>query len=188
MRIAATSILNINLSAANMDTLVQAVDSWNKLRELEEKAFILMQVKENLYLSCKRAPDSYLVLLFLTTYKFPQEATSPDAPDKKSTHLALDEDDFQTVIVENNLGCDIYLKKNEHNFDPVSFLPHGDCISLRVPPPRYSDRLNVADISREPRCYVGIQIVEAKVIIHFFNLSIFITVSLKGTGYHKILF
>ncbi|XP_073302377.1 uncharacterized protein [Primulina huaijiensis] len=133
MRIAATSILNINLSAANMDTVAQAMDSWNKLRELEEKAFMLMQ-----------------------------EATSPDAPDKKSTHLALDEDDFQTVIVENNLGCDIYLKKNEHNFDTVSLLPHGDCISLRVPPPRYSDRLNVADESREPRCYVGIHIVEAK--------------------------
>ncbi|KAL3812236.1 hypothetical protein ACJIZ3_013504 [Penstemon smallii] len=133
MRIAATSILNVNLSAANVDTLAQTMDSWRKQRELEEKAMRLIE-----------------------------EATGSDASDQKSTHLALDEDDFQALIVENQLGCDIYLKNTEHNFDTVSLLPHDDCAAIWIPPPRYSDRFNVSDESREPRCYVGIQIVEAK--------------------------
>lgn len=88
----------------------------------------------------------------------------------------MDEDDFQTVIVENKLGCDIYLKKTEHNSDIVNLLPHDDCTTLWIPPPRYSDRLNVSDESREPRCYVGIQIVEAKVVIY--QLRLFIDISL----------
>ncbi|KAK4405432.1 putative vacuolar protein sorting-associated protein 13A [Sesamum angolense] len=133
MRIAATSILNVNLSAANVDTLAQTIDSWRKQRELEEKAMRLFQ-----------------------------EASGPDACDQNSTHLALDEDDFQTVTVENKLGCDIYLKKTQDDFDTVNSLHHDDFAALWIPPPRYSDRLNVSDDSREPRCYVGIQILEAK--------------------------
>ncbi|KAL0308081.1 UNVERIFIED_CONTAM: putative vacuolar protein sorting-associated protein 13A, partial [Sesamum angustifolium] len=133
MRIAATSILNVNLSAANVDTLAQTIDSWRKQRELEEKAMRLFQ-----------------------------EASGPDACDQNSTHLALDEDDFQTVTVENKLGCDIYLKKTKDDFDTVNSLHHDDFAALWIPPPRYSDRLNVSDDSREPRCYVGIQILEAK--------------------------
>lgn len=77
---------------------------------------------------------------------------------------ALDDDDFQTVIVENKLGCDIYLKKVEQNSDMVNQLCHGDSVSLWVPPPRFSDRLNVADESKEARLYVAIQIHEAKVV------------------------
>lgn len=79
------------------------------------------------------------------------------------TFSALDEDDFQTVILENKLGCDIYLKKVEHS-DAVDQLHHGDYTSVWIPPPRFSDRLNVADESREERYYVAIQILEAKVV------------------------
>lgn len=80
-----------------------------------------------------------------------------------STYAALDEDDFQTVIVENKLGCDIYLKKVEQNSDAVELLRHDEHASLWVPPPRYSDRLNVVDESREARRYIAVQIIEAKV-------------------------
>ncbi|KAL8484750.1 hypothetical protein ACS0TY_027161 [Phlomoides rotata] len=133
MRVAATSTLNVNLSAANFETLAQATDSWRKHRELEEKAMRLYE-----------------------------EAAGPDESDQNPTHLALDGEDFQTVVVENKLGCDIYLKKMENNSDIVNLLPCDDCATLSLPPPRYSDRLNVSDESREPRCYVGVQIVEAK--------------------------
>lgn len=78
--------------------------------------------------------------------------------------MALDEDDFQIVVVENKLGCDMYLKKTQPNSDTVSLVPDDDCASLWIPPPRYSDRLNVSDEAREPRCYVGVQIVEAQVV------------------------
>ncbi|KAG8370579.1 hypothetical protein BUALT_Bualt14G0131800 [Buddleja alternifolia] len=133
MRIAATSILNVNLSAANIDTLAQTMASWRKQREVEKKAMRLFE-----------------------------ESAGADASDQKSTQPALDEDDFQSVVVENKLGCDVYLKQTEHNFDNLNLLPHDDCTTLWIPPPRYSDRLNVSDKSREPRCYVGVQIVEAK--------------------------
>ncbi|CAI9779714.1 unnamed protein product [Fraxinus pennsylvanica] len=132
MRIAATSILNVNLSAANLDTLEQTIDSWKRQRELEEKAIRLIE----------------------------ESAGSKAHGD--NSFLALDEDDFQTVIIENKLGCDIYLKKNDNNLDEVELLHHDDSTCVSVPPPRYSDRLNIADESREPRCYVAIQIVEAK--------------------------
>jgi vacuolar protein sorting-associated protein 13A/C len=68
------------------------------------------------------------------------------------------------VIVENKLGGDIYLKKVEQNSETVDQLHHGDCVSVWVPPPRFSDRLNVADESKEARYYVAIQIHEAKVV------------------------
>lgn len=90
---------------------------------------------------------------------------------------ALDEDDFQTLIIENKLGCDIYLKRIEQNLDTVDHLRHGDCASVWVPPPRFSDRLNVADESREARYYVAIQILQAKVVnvvnkIKYFSISL----------------
>lgn len=95
-----------------------------------------------------------------------QEAAGLTESVQKSAHLALDEDDFQTVTVENKLGCDVYLKKMEDDSDMINLLPDNGHATLWIPPPRYSDRLNVSDESREPRCYVGIQIVEAKVIIY----------------------
>ncbi|KAA8527969.1 hypothetical protein F0562_035162 [Nyssa sinensis] len=131
-RIAATSILNINLSAANLDTLAETVVSWRRQRELEQKAM-----------------------------KMNEEAGSRQGHGGESTFSALDEADFQTVI-ENKLGCDIYLKKVEQNSDTIELLHHNDCASLWIPPPRYSDRLNVADKCREARRYVAVQIFEAK--------------------------
>ncbi|XP_047948182.1 uncharacterized protein LOC125194160 isoform X1 [Salvia hispanica] len=133
LRVSAASILNVNLSAANVDTLAQATASWRKQREFEEKAMRLYE-----------------------------EAAGPDESVKKSSQLALDEDDFQTVTVENKLGCNVYLKKVEDDSDTINLLPDNDHATLWIPPPRYSDRLNVSDESREPQCYVGIQIVEAK--------------------------
>lgn len=93
-----------------------------------------------------------------------QEATGQRRDGGNETCSALDEDDFQTLVVENKLGCDIYVKKVEQNSDRVDQLHHGDCVSVWIPPPRFSDRLNVADESREARNYVAIQILEAKVV------------------------
>ncbi|XP_028051145.1 uncharacterized protein LOC114255802 isoform X2 [Camellia sinensis] len=126
-RVAATSILNINLSAANLDTFAETMVSWRRQREVEQK-----------------------------------EAGTLHGHGDNLTFAALDEDDFQTVIVENKLGCDIYLRKVEQNSNTVDLLCHGECASVWVPPPRYSDRLNVADESREARRYVAVQILEAK--------------------------
>lgn len=101
---------------------------------------------------------------FLTASLSLQEAGTHHEHGDKSSLSALDEDDSQMVIIENKLGCDIYVKKVEQNSSEVGLLRHNDCSSVWILPPRYSDRLNVADVSREPRHYVAVQIFEAKVV------------------------
>ncbi|KAK7291737.1 hypothetical protein RIF29_07114 [Crotalaria pallida] len=133
VRISATSILNVNLSAANLESLVGSILSWRRQLELEQKASRLNVGAAG------------------------QQSKGEDA-----TFSALDEDDLQTVILENKLGCDIFVKKVENEEDIVYQLHHGDCTSAWIPPPRFSDRLNVADESREARYYIGVQILEAK--------------------------
>jgi len=100
-----------------------------------------------------------------------QEAGGQHSKGESKTFSALDEDDLQTVIVENKLGCDIFVKKVEHDVDTVDMLHHGNCVSVWIPPPRFSDRLNVADESRESRFYVAVQILEAKVMMQMLMQS-----------------
>ncbi|CAL1397515.1 unnamed protein product [Linum trigynum] len=133
VRIAATSILNMNISAANLETFVGTLFSWRKQLELDEKAT-----------------------------KLNEDSGSQHKPGEEAAFSALDEDDFQTVIVENKLGCDLYLKRVEDNIDVVDQLRHNDSFSVWVPPPRFSDRLKAVDGSREARCYVAVHILEAK--------------------------
>lgn len=78
---------------------------------------------------------------------------------------ALDEDDFQRVVFENKLGCDVYLKKLEDTENTIELLQHDNQISLLMPPARFSDQLNVLSNSTEARYYVAIQIFESKVIL-----------------------
>lgn len=103
------------------------------------------------------------LLFFFFFFFLLQEASLSDGHSDNITLSALDEDDFQTMIIENKLGCDLYFRRTEQNFDKMELLQHDKCASLWLPPPRYSDRLNIADESREPRRYVSVQIVEAKV-------------------------
>ncbi|KAK8661863.1 hypothetical protein V6N13_091452 [Hibiscus sabdariffa] len=132
MRIAATNIVNINVSAANLETLVGTVLSWRRQLELEQKTNKL--IKE----ACAHSGDEDLAF------------------------SALDEEDLQTLTVENKLGDDLFLKKIEQDSNVVDQLHHGDCASVWVPPPRFSDRLNVAEESREARYSVVVQILFAK--------------------------
>ncbi|KAF5752107.1 hypothetical protein HS088_TW01G00014 [Tripterygium wilfordii] len=134
VRIAATSVLNINVSAASLETFVETILSWRRQLEIEQKA-------AKLY-----------------------EGGGYHGQGEDPTFSALDEDDFQTIIIENRLGCDIYLKRVEENSDSLDQLHNGDSASMWIPPPRFADRLNVADESREARCYIVVQIVEAKVL------------------------
>lgn len=82
-----------------------------------------------------------------------------------SSYSALNEDDFQRVVFENKLGCDVYLKKKmEDNEDIVELLQHESKVSLLMPPPRFSDKLNVLSNSTESRYYVVVHIFESKVV------------------------
>lgn len=101
-----------------------------------------------------------LILYFL----YQQEAGRHRKSGEELTFSALDEDDSQTIVVENKLGCDIYLKKKEENMRMVDLLRNEESASVWIPPPRFADRLMVADEFREARNYVAIQILEAKVL------------------------
>ncbi|CAM9004161.1 unnamed protein product [Rhodiola kirilowii] len=131
--VAATSILNLNISAANLETLAETAASWRRLTEFEDRAVKLIE-----------------------------DIGMHDKQGDGSTVSALDEDDFQKVILENKLGCDIYLKKGGQNTDSVEVLHHDTCSSIWMSPPGFSDRVNNVDQSREVRHYVAIQIIEAK--------------------------
>ncbi|XP_020230234.1 uncharacterized protein LOC109811015 [Cajanus cajan] len=133
IRISATSILNVNVSAANLECFVGSILSWRRQLELDQKVS-----------------------------KLNEEVGGQHGEGENTTFSALDEDDLQTVIVENKLGCDIFVKKVEHDVDTVDKIQQGDCASVWIPPPRFSNRLNVADESREARYYVAVQILEAK--------------------------
>lgn len=135
VRIAATSVLNLNVSAAGLDTFAEALLSWKRQRELEQKAA-----------------------------KINEETRSHQRDGDDANFSALDEDDFQTILVENKLGCDIYLKKIEQNSDTVEVLHDDGSTSVWLPPPRFTDRLNVVDKNKEARYYVAVNIVEAKEI------------------------
>ncbi|XP_043709636.1 uncharacterized protein LOC122658659 isoform X2 [Telopea speciosissima] len=129
VRVAATSIVNVNISAANVETFAETIVSWRKQAEFEKKSV--------------------------------KDASSHLRDGVDSAFSALDED-FRTMVIENRLGCDIYLKKVEQNSETLELLHHEDCISAWMPPPRFSDRLNVAAESREACCYVAVQISEAR--------------------------
>lgn len=133
LRIAATTILNLNVSAANLDTFAEAVVSWKRLRELEQKA-----------------------------EKLNEESVLHQRGKDDSTLSALDEDDFQTVVVENKLGCDIYVKKFEQNSDTVEVLHNNGSTAIWLPPPRISDRLSVSNRNGEARYYIAVRVLEAK--------------------------
>ncbi|CAI0626123.1 unnamed protein product [Linum tenue] len=133
VRIAATSILNMNISAANLETFVGTLFSWRKQLEIDKKAT-----------------------------KLNEDSGSRHKPGEEAALSALDEDDFQTVVVENKLGCDLYLKRVEDNVDVVDQLHPNDSFSVWVPPSRFSDRLKAADGSRGARCYVAVHIFEVK--------------------------
>ncbi|KAK3187934.1 hypothetical protein Dsin_027495 [Dipteronia sinensis] len=133
VRVAATNILNINVSAANLETFVETILSWRRQLELEQKAI-----------------------------KLNEEADNHHSHGEDPTFSALDEEDLQTIIVENKLGCDIYLKKVGQDSDTVAKLHHCDSASVWIPPPRFSDRLNIVDEYREAHYYIALHIVEAK--------------------------
>ncbi|XP_048235070.1 uncharacterized protein LOC8261314 isoform X2 [Ricinus communis] len=164
VRVAATSIVNVNLSAANLETFVGTILSWRKQLELDQKS-----------------------------RRLNEETGSHHRHEEDPTYSALDEDDFQTVTIENELGCDMYLKRVEGDADAVEKLHHGACASVWIPPPRFSDRLKVADESREPRCYIVIHILEAKGLpiiddgnSHNFFCALRLVVDSQGTDQQKL--
>lgn len=79
---------------------------------------------------------------------------------------ALEEDDLNKVILENRLGCDLYLRKVNQSTETIELLSFNKHVVISISPPRFSDRLNVVNGSKEGRFYVAVQIFEAEVLFH----------------------
>ncbi|CAL5058295.1 unnamed protein product [Urochloa decumbens] len=133
IRVAATSPLNANLSSANLELLMETLVSWRRQIDLEKSSSMK---NGDTVGNTKKADDS--------------------------SCSALNEDDFQRVVFYNKLGCDVYLKKLEDSENIIELLQHESKVSLLMPPPRFSDKLNVLSNSTESRYYVVIQIFESK--------------------------
>jgi vacuolar protein sorting-associated protein 13A/C len=133
IRVAATSPLNANLSSANLELLIETLVSWRRQIDLEKDSSMK---NGDTVGDMKKAEDS--------------------------SCSALNEEDYQRVVFENKLGCDVYLKKLEDTENIIELLQHESKVSLLMPPPRFSDKLNVLSNSTESRYYVVIQIFESK--------------------------
>ncbi|CAL9040995.1 unnamed protein product [Musa banksii] len=136
IRFSATTSLNLNVSAANLETLTETIVSWGRQNDVEHK-------------SSKKEDDENFA-------QYDELISS-----------ALDDDDVQKVILENQLGCDVYLRVFEQNSNSeiTKFLQHDKEVSMSLPPPRFLDKLNVVTKSRESRYYVAIQILDSKGLI-----------------------
>lgn len=130
VRVAATTPVNLNVSAANLEILTETLVSWSRHNDIEQKSS-----RKN------------------------EESDEDLRQSDDLSYSALDEDDFQKVIVENKLGLDVYLRKVEGN---AELLQHDNQVSFLVPPPRFSNKLNTVAKARETRYYVAIQIMESK--------------------------
>ncbi|KAH7682946.1 Vacuolar protein sorting-associated protein 13 [Dioscorea alata] len=131
IRVAATTIVNLNLSAASLEVLTETMVSWNKQNDLEQK---LLRRNEE-------AAENFSIV---------------------DLAFSALEDDLQKVIVENNLGCDIFIKTVEQISETLDVLQNNTQMTLLMPPPTFSDRLNTVSKSREIRYYVAIEIIESK--------------------------
>ncbi|CAA6659805.1 unnamed protein product [Spirodela intermedia] len=133
LRVSTTTPVNVNASAANLESMTESIMSWRRQMVLEQK-------------SCQKNEEPDLHSSSINGLMF----------------SALEEDDLQRVIVENKLGCGVYLRKLEKSPETSELLQHDEQVSVTIPPPRFSNQLNSADASRETRYYVAIRIFEAK--------------------------
>ncbi|PKA57778.1 hypothetical protein AXF42_Ash015155 [Apostasia shenzhenica] len=131
IRVAATSSLNLNFSASNLETIIEAFVSRRRQNDLEHKL--------------SRKSEEY-----------------GEISKYQTISSALDEDDFQRVVIENKLGCDIYLRTIEEISEDIELIQKENQLSISVLPPKFSDRLSVINKSRETRYYVAVQIFESK--------------------------
>ncbi|KAJ3675683.1 hypothetical protein LUZ60_004725 [Juncus effusus] len=133
VRVAAATPLNVNVTSANLETLIETWVSWNRQIELET-------------LSSKKS----------------EEAREKLKQNISSSFSAINEDDFQKVIIENKLGCDVYFKRVEEMEEMIGLFSNDSQVSLLMPPPRFTDKLNVVTKHAEARYYVAIQIFESE--------------------------
>eukprot|EP00850_Spirogloea_muscicola_P018627 SM000173S02996 [mRNA] locus=s173:28246:52241:- [translate_table: standard] len=138
VRIAASSIVNLNISAANTESLTNAALGWHKASELEQTARI------NIQLGAGKVEQ-------------PGDEQAP----------ALDQKEGTSIILDNALGCAMYAQTAADGFSAVVTLAAGEATVLQIPPQRYpglvtDDLLTSTSSAYLPRHFVAAHIFGAQ--------------------------
>lgn len=111
-----------------------------------------------------------------------QEGSDYKEPSHDSLNSALEEDELEKLLVQNKLGCDLYMRKFLDNFDHVECFPSDGSRLVHLPPVRFPDRFIDVNDSRPPRHFVAIHVSQAKV-----QISLTFLVSLIRTFLYWIM-
>ncbi|KAG0568137.1 hypothetical protein KC19_7G189300 [Ceratodon purpureus] len=137
IRITAANAVNLNVTSAGLETLVESVMSWRKQTELEEQARMSLEM----------------------------EGIDYKEPSLDSLNCALEEDELEKLLVQNKLGCDLYMRKFVDNFEQVECFPMDGSSLVHLPPVRFPDRFIDVNDSRPPRHFVAIHVSQAKELL-----------------------
>lgn len=78
---------------------------------------------------------------------------------------ALEEEDLETVVFENSLGNELYLRTFKDNFQKVIVVPAEQSNLIHLPPPKFPDKFMTVSDTRQIRHYVVVHVSEAKVSV-----------------------
>ncbi|KAI5061209.1 hypothetical protein GOP47_0023714 [Adiantum capillus-veneris] len=113
IRITSTSIVNVNVTSANVDVLVDSLTSWKRQCEIEQKISSKME-----------------------------QETDGESETTPAVSSALEEDNTEKVVLENKLGCCVFLRTLNHEFKDCKVLDAGSKVEIRVPPINYGDKFS----------------------------------------------
>ncbi|KAG0559465.1 hypothetical protein KC19_10G107200 [Ceratodon purpureus] len=134
IRITAANAVNVNVTSAGLETLVESVMSWRKQTESEEQARMSLEM----------------------------EGSDYREPDHDTLNCALEEDELEKILVQNTLGCDLYVRRFVDNFEQVECLSKNSNHLVHLPPARFPDIFVDATDSRLPRHFAAIHVSEAR--------------------------
>eukprot|EP00850_Spirogloea_muscicola_P005223 SM000023S07679 [mRNA] locus=s23:814661:836470:+ [translate_table: standard] len=138
IRIAAKSIVNLNVTAANTESLTNAALGWHKASELEQT-------------------DRINIQLGAAKVEQPGNVQAP----------ALDQKEESCIVLDNALGCAMYAQMAADGFSAVVTLAAGEASVLQIPPRRYpglvtDDLLTSTSSAYLPRHFVAAHVFGAQ--------------------------
>ncbi|GJP54206.1 hypothetical protein CLOM_g13301 [Closterium sp. NIES-68] len=152
MRVTATSVVNVNVTATNLDALAGASYGWGKLVQQEADA--------------RRA-------LLQGTSPTPPSPSSPSAAAAAGEgegggggSAALDREDALRLLVDNRLGAPLFARSAKDGFAALHSLPPAHTSSVPLPPFQFPDMLRPAAAGaggkrrRSTRRFMALRIIE----------------------------
>lgn len=136
VRITATNVVNLNITSANVETLVGSILAWRKQVDHEQQARMAMQLEKDIN-------------------EYGRNVLNRNAS-------ALEVDDSEKLVIENRLGCDLYIRQYRDNFEDIKLLKPDSNVHVHLPPPRFPDRLNAVTETKASRYYVAVHILDAR--------------------------